>query len=304
MSLIHRLVEAISSECLSAQLDMEGRVPSFGVNRLASEVHELSLKALASGGVVVPAECPEATGKHVAWNIAGRCVRPVDMVHIGRDSHEYSLAGLRAGTLSSAWQDNRMLRLRVPCRQCDDCLRKRRTKWGRGAVSEFRTSSRSWFGTLTFRPEFRYRLKAAVAMRLLAEGRRLEELEPVEQFRELCKEAGPLVTRFLDRLRNGPGRKDGEQQRIQFRYLLTVEPHADWFPHYHILIHEISDLMPIRENFLSAQWTHGHCKWRLVKDDRAAKYVAKYLGKFSMARVRASKEYGRECEPVPERITF
>jgi hypothetical protein len=296
----------LAADFLSVQRESSSQevVKTVRLMRSASDVRALSAVALASGGVSSPHPVnPEGTGKHISWDISGKCQSPWVIEHHGQGHYEAASAGaLRVA--GAVWEPNRFLALRVPCRQCGACLKQRRIKWGDAAVSEFRTATRSWFGTLTIAPELRYRLKAAAAVRLMASGDRLEGLEPLKQFQELHREAGPLVTRFLYRLRSGARHGQGVRQQVRFRFLLTAEPHADWFPHFHILVHEISELMPIRERVLSAQWPHGHCKWRLVKDERAARYVAKYLGKFSMARVRASKEYGRECETVAQRTTF
>lgn len=178
----------------------------------------------------------------------------------------------------------------VQCRQCSGCLRARASMWGEAAVSEWKRWPRSWFGTLTFAPENRYRFQVLTRARLDVCGIKIEELTPLERFREYARDTGPLVTRYLRRLRKGT-KKDGIDRTI-FRYLLTVEPHKDWVPHYHLLVHESNPLMPVRKKALDHYWNQGFCQWRLIKDERAAFYAAKYLGKYSMARVRASECYG------------
>jgi hypothetical protein len=75
-----------------------------------------------------------------------------------------------------------------------------------------------------------------------------------------------------------------------------VEPHKDWTPHYHLLVHEVHPLLPIPQRRLSGIWPHGHTAFRLAKTDKVAFYAAKYLAKCSVARVRASKNYGQEYD--------
>jgi hypothetical protein len=193
--------------------------------------------------------------------------------------------------------------MQVACGHCPTCLRRRRVSFGRRAVNEFKVSPRTWFGTLTFSPEKRFRNLALTRARLDSWGTDLASLSPVDRYREQHRETGPLVSKFFRALRKG--RKKLKIERQYFRYLLTVEPHADWTPHYHVVLHEVSELAPVRKTALEALWPHGHVHWRLVQDPEAAFYAAKYLGKFASARVRVSKRYGKTSEPeVKGRITF
>src|SRR6185312_15679776 len=153
------------------------------------------------------------------------------------------------------------------------------------------------FGTLTFRPEVRYLLLTAARSRLDREGICLEALPPKEQFAELHHETGHLVTNFLKDLRNG--RLKSKVKPARFRYLLTVEPHSDWFPHYHVLLHEVDPLKPLRNAGLETLWKdHGFCKFRVARSTNACLYAAKYLSKVSFARVRASVNYGEAINGV------
>jgi hypothetical protein len=126
--------------------------------------------------------------------------------------------------------------------------------------------------------------------RLRLEGIDLDSITDEKRFAELLRTYQPDVKKFLDRIRKNRG--EGNCVLV-FRYFLTAEPHQDWSPHYHILIHEVSELMPIRKSVLEAQWTHGLCHWRLMNNDRGAYYASKYLAKYSFARVKASNEYGK-----------
>jgi hypothetical protein len=216
--------------------------------------------------------------------------------------------------LQDGWQDGfprlqpgRVLSMMAPCRKCKACLWARQKMWGQRAVAEWKATERaglrSWFGTLTFAPEQRFLVTAQARKRLDGQGVNLEGLPPYEQFRELHREMGPLVTKYLKRLRAG-NRKAG-MPAVAFRQFLTVEPHKDWSPHYHLMVHESDLLKPVLKKCLDGQWPYGFVQWRLVKEgpdektgkfytgEQRAFYVAKYLGKLSIARVRASANYGR-----------
>lgn len=81
------------------------------------------------------------------------------------------------------------------------------------------------------------------------------------------------------------------------RLLVVVEAHKDGEPHYHILLHEPKGSPQVGERLLRQQWALGFVKFKLVAMDgedtsRSAWYIAKYLGKAALARVRASIAYG------------
>jgi hypothetical protein len=113
---------------------------------------------------------------------------------------------------------------------------------------------------------------------------------PVERFRALHRELAPTVTKYLKRLRKGNKAEGWAPAR--FRYLLTVEPHKDWMPHYHIILHEAEMGRSITWEEVNGQWKAGFDKFNLVQTEKAAFYAAKYLGKYAIARVQASSHYG------------
>jgi hypothetical protein len=247
--------------------------------------------ALQRGAVIAPPGLyPELVGSLVEWDISARCERPIEVVQQGEGHYQ------TAQSRDMEWQPNRTLALQVPCRQCKACLRSRAFRFGSRAKREHKVTQarglRTWFGTLTFSPEQRFRNLAMTRARLDAAGTDLASLSPTDRYREQHRETGPLVSKYFRALRKG--RKKLRLNRVFFRYLLTVEPHKDWTPHYHVLIHEVSELYPIRKRTLEALWPHGFVQWREVKEPNAAAYAAKYLGKFSMARVRVSKRYGED----------
>lgn len=145
-------------------------------------------------------------------------------------------------------------------------------------------SSRTWFGTLTLRPEVQHARLSQARLRLARQGLDYDELPSVERFAERHREISRDLTLYLKRVR--------KQSGAAMRYLLVAEVHKSGDPHYHALVHEQDPQRPIKHAVLSGQWTLGHEKWRLVSDERECAYVAKYLGKAKTARVRASLAYG------------
>ena len=99
---------------------------------------------------------------------------------------------------------------------------------------------------------------------------------------------GKLLTLYFKRLRKDTGSK--------VRYLLVAEPHSKelvGLPHYHCLIHELAGRVSYRQ--VCDQWPYGHVHAKLVEQgaDHAANYVAKYIAKLAVTRVRASLGYGK-----------
>jgi hypothetical protein len=117
------------------------------------------------------------------------------------------------------------------------------------------------------------------------QGIDFERLPPAEQFSLRHTEISRELTKYLKRVRKESGAK--------FRFLLVAEAHKSGLPHYHLLLHEHDQFRPVRKSVLEAQWkAYGFSKWRLIEDERAARYVCKYLSKDAIARVRASIRYG------------
>lgn len=288
-----------------ASLALKRRV----VRRRASDVRAASVVALQSGGQIAPhpfiADAPQV----VSWDLAGDCLSPWVMAQVG-EGHFYGEKDEKGNVVSRSfwrsddgasdtWEPGRTLEQKVRCRVCANCLRARGRLWFRRAVVEIKLWPRSWFVTLTFRPEERYRLLMVTRERV---GPAYDRLSIIDQFRELLRTIGPLVTKWLKRLRKGGFGYAGSR----FRYLLVVEKHEDGWPHFHALLHEVSELMPLRKAAIEGQWPHGFSQVRLVDDARGgARYVAKYLSKDAASRVRASKDYGGElCEPEPAALRF
>lgn len=247
----------------------------------------MTVTALARGAVL-------HTPDHATWDVAAKCLRPVPITFDGKGHYQQPSYGRHWGE----FQPNRTLSMQVTCRQCEACLQARVLYWRHRAIEEFKAAEslglRTWFGTLTFGPAERYAFQTRTRLRLDDAWGRGPDREGPRWFREQHRETGPMVTRYLRALRKG--RKRQGDERLAFRYLLTVEPHKDWTPHYHVLVHEVHDLYPIRKERLQRFWDHGFSSWKLVHDANGASYAAKYLSKYSVARVRASEFYGATIE--------
>lgn len=165
-------------------------------------------------------------------------------------------------------------------------------EWAARALTEHRAAQRSWFATFTFRPEVHYQMLGRGVLR--AESRAIPadeivgEREDAAQFAECARE----ITLYLKRVRKNTG--------ARIRYILVAERHKSGLPHFHALIHEVSGSVKYED--LRSQWHHGHGMWKLVRDEAAAFYVTKYLGKAQDARVRASLRYGRQAATRPNDI--
>ena len=115
-----------------------------------------------------------------------------------------------------------------------------------------------------------------------------------KQFQARHQAIGPELTKFLKRVR--------KESAAMLRYCLVAEAHKSGLPHYHLVVHETGG-EPVRHKTLQGQWKLGYSNWKLVDindSGKTAAYVAKYLSKSALARVRASKHYGhlgRKSEP-------
>jgi len=226
----------------------------------------------------------------IEWNVAPKCLSPRYVSIEGR--------GVRWGTSpfvdepapqlsyhADGMDDPRCtLDIIVKCRQCEACLKQRASEWSYRAKSEIHASARTWFGTMTLRPQEHYLAQCRAMARLTSRAVRWDELSPAEQFQARHNEISKEITKWLKRIRKESGSR--------LRYLTVAEAHKSGLPHYHTLIHESFIGSPVGERTLRRQWTLGHSKFNLVEGSVHAWYVAKYLAKASEARVRASIRYG------------
>lgn len=192
----------------------------------------------------------------------------------------------------------------VRCRKCASCARAKMHYWAKLAQGHIRHTTgegpegeRTWFGTLTLRPE---------AQQLALDA-------AIEDFmRDHSSSAvpdwwsDPHCDERFDRVR---AVLVGELQRywkrvrktgVKVSYLVTFERHKSGLPHMHFLCHEQGSA--VRAKVLLDKWTLGHGNVALlggrsarrkgVKDPKAAAYyVAKYIAKCPMGRLLASQGY-------------
>lgn len=171
----------------------------------------------------------------------------------------------------------------VRCRKCPECLRHRARLWTARAIDETKVSQRTWFGTLTLSPDRQTWARYSAHSILRKGGWGSDELSDNRVFQKSCQVIAPEITRFLKRVR-----KD-----TPFRYLLVTEQHKSGLPHMHILVHEFAG--SVTKRVLEDKWRYGFSHWRLIPtgDEVMCGYVAKYLAKSALTRVRASERYGQ-----------
>lgn len=235
------------------------------------QVRALMHLALRSGGV-------RESLTSVSWDVSGNCSDPKASAREARPMQGRENPGTGLAVYMT-----------VRCRRCDNCRAKRRIVWTQRAKAETQAASRTWFGTLTLRPEDQYRFLTLARAKADARIERYEGLPYWQQFTLRHDAISPELTKYLKRVR--------AESDAALRYLLVAEAHKSGAPHYHMLVHESDPLRQVKHRTLSAQWTLGFTKWKLVTDNRTAGYLCKYLSKSNAARVRASLGYGR-YEPI------
>lgn len=185
----------------------------------------------------------------------------------------------------------------VPCRNCEACFRTRASMWRRRARAETVASARTWFVTLTCRPEVHFRHTALAELKLVQlrtagwdNSKKPNYISPRERWRIQCE---PLLREhqlFMKRLRkSAPG----------LRYFLVVEEHKSGLPHLHMLLHE--SVKPVRWKDIDAAWHLGFHVSKLVGSSgtkwEGANYVTKYLTK-SASILRSSLRYGKSDDDI------
>lgn len=224
------------------------------------------------------------------WRLAGDCLNPVGFALIGRPFDDQ---GIKLPVERYSDHGILVLEIEARCRRCAPCLKLRAMRWRFRARTELAMADRTWFGTLTLRPEAQYRALALAVEHARKRFVDFATLTEDEVFIRRHNQISPEITKYLKRIRKESG--------AVLRYVLVAEAHKTGLPHYHLLLHEYGDC-PARKEMLERQWTLGFSSWRLVEkeDKRAAGYVTKYLSKAALARVRASVGYGafEQMQPV------
>lgn len=226
-------------------------------------------------------------GAATEWDISGNCQTPstVERFHRCPD-----------GVKPNAW-----IILQTRCRKCPPCLRARARMWTERAIIETSMWPRTWWITLTFKPELQqqalWRARQRVSKSSMYPGDPRGDFDHLgfrDRFAEVHRQLGPQVTAWLKRVRKEAG--------TRFRYLCVAEYHKSGDPHYHLLLHELVGYAPVRKAVMRDQWSMlGFSKFKLVEADggeNACRYVCKYASKTSAARVRASQKYGRPWETI------
>lgn len=272
------------------------------------QIKRLVAQALSQGGI-------RKTAIRTEWDLAGNCSQPVVReIHVRppaderpKDETSKFLDAITARfpgaevvrderdpdarpqrdkyivvTPKSAFPLTLTITLR--CRKCDRCLKLRQRLWSDRARRETATARRTWFGTLTLRPEVQSLMTNRAHIALSKQGIDFATLSFREQFAERVKQISLEITKYLKRVRKESG--------ASLRYLLVAEHHKSGLPHFHMLVHELDEI-GVRHSTLSKQWGLGFEKWRLVEEPKQAVYLTKYLSKTAAARVRASRGYGR-----------
>jgi len=207
------------------------------------------------------------------WDISGDCDSPYLQRFHGREERPDS----RLYTSSIE------LLLWTRCRRCDKCFAQRQHLWRLRMKAETSASYRTWLATLTLNPDEQFRASAVAAQRAQRRGSILEALPEAERFKMRVAAVSPSLTKFLKRLR---------KKGLKFRYCFVSEAHKSGLPHFHGLIHEVRFDAPVRYSMLEHEWPLGFSQYRLVKSAESTAYLAKYLSKAMLARVRASSRYG------------
>lgn len=238
-------------------------------------------------------------GGHAAprLQLAGDCTAPVTIFGRGLPDKLLVELGLEKERPSVIWLETR-------CRKCQPCLTKRSQLWAARARDELGFATRTWFATFTLSPHQALRAKFAAERWLTKRGHSLDQVSEGELFKATVRFVNPELTKWLKRIRKNSG--------AGLRYVLVCEAHKSGVPHWHALIHEYAGKVTKRE--LEASWRYGISHFRLVdrEDEQTAFYVAKYLSKSALTRVRASKHYGavsaahktEQLEELLRAITF
>lgn len=218
------------------------------------------------------------------WDIAGDCEHPYTFSKLYR--------AVASGWVQNGGEPDYEIIYHNRCHVCPPCRKAAARMWRFRAMSEITLSNRTWFGTLTLRPEEQFKARCRAEQKLRRNGLSFAQVSEEETFRLVHSEVCRDLTLYLKRLRKLSG--------ARLRYILVCEAHKSGLPHYHILVHECGGA--VRQHMLRDQWTLGYSKWKLCENNKAAWYVTKYLTKGAHARVRASIRYGLglACQPVVE----
>jgi len=253
--------------------------------------------AMLAGNGIIPD--PSDTTYAMA-DYSGRCEQPIviDRIGVGHALLDKPVHTDADTPEAFVYERGRTLSMQVRCRKCGACMRERRRMWTERAAREWRQSTRTWFITLTLRPEEHYLLQTRVRVRLQEAGVDFDRMEPRDRLAEVLKDYRHRMSQYVNRLRVGLRLKGWKT--VSFRYLWVPEPHKSGAIHFHMLLHEVSEDQQVVAARIKAAWPFGFTTCKLVESENAARYVTKYLGKHHFeGRLNASLHYGeRELEPA------
>lgn len=232
----------------------------------------------------------------IDWDISQDCEQPVTRVHFARPYSPTNSRELIVKTGSTPIP--LQVSMEVRCRKCPKCRRFRQRQWAARSIAEYRSSARTWLGTLTFKPEEHDRILNLCQAEFRGSGQDFEHLSADEQFQKRHIRCSKLLTLWLGRVRKNSG--------VRFRYLLVLEAHKSGLPHYHALVHEPVENLEVTKRVLQAAWPHGFSNFKLIEADQSsgATYACKYLSKSNRARVRASVRYGEASNSPGKKQTL
>ncbi len=229
------------------------------------------------------------------WDISGNCLLPYRTEYVGRP---------RTGPIDNPDKffvfEGKKMTMRVDiltrCGRCEPCGRARAAEWRIRTQQETARAARTWFGTLTLRPDLQYRMLEIARANAGARAIPWDELDDDQRFKRQADASLKEVTKYLKRVR--------AMSNVPLRYVCVTEKHKSGLPHFHLLVHEV-ELRPVTHRILSSQWRLGFEKWRLIPFDnlKTASYLCKYLTKTLAVRVRASKFYGQSQATVGAAVT-
>lgn len=220
------------------------------------------------------------------WSVdySADCDRPVLREFVGRPAATDG----RWVTIGPGKRNTLYMDMTLRCRSCESCLRARSRHWSARARAELEASARTWFGTLTLRPEAQFHFLTVARQKAALKAEDFETFTESQIFAARVAAIGAELGKFLKRVR--------KNSKAELRYLLVAEAHSSGLPHFHILIHQSQHDEVVTHAELTRCWRVGFSKFKLVAptESKVVYYVTKYLAKSILARVRASLGYGRE----------
>lgn len=277
---------------------------------------------------------------HWSWNISGDCLDPVhremfgapyiDKLGYGPSTSKWLEIWARCRKCRHCLKQRATLwrgRLLGELRQSQEALRR---TWFITLTSN--PSMRTWYKWCAAK---RYNERGkGPKVKGSFECADFEDLSESERFGMIHQEISADITRYLKRLRQEPIARWRARRKLiiagakelhgidayrdvvrrweteypcpksaKLRYVIVTEAHkvSEVFPHYHILIHEVSDTLTA--DSIKAQWRSrvGFIDRKLVRGSpEGMLYLCKYLSKDNRARVRASIGYGRQGQTLYE----